>query len=91
VNSLAHVWGTRRYPTSDESRNNWWIALATFGEGWHNNHHYYPSSARQGFYWWEIDMTYCILRMLSWVGIVWDLREVPPHVLQEGRGAAKHV
>lgn len=89
VNSLAHVLGTRRYPTTDESRNNWWLALITFGEGWHNNHHYYPSSARQGFYWWEIDMTYYILRLLSLCGIVWDLREVPQRVLQEGRATKR--
>ena len=64
INSLAHVFGTQRFPTADHSRNNLWLALITFGEGWHNNHHYYPSAARQGFYWWEIDVTYYILR--SW-------------------------
>lgn len=85
INSLAHTLGTRRYPTRDESRNNLWLALVTFGEGWHNNHHYYPSSARQGFYWWEIDITYYILRALSTLGIVWDLRTVPQRVLDEGR------
>ncbi|HMJ52497.1 MAG TPA: acyl-CoA desaturase [Polyangiaceae bacterium] len=78
INSLAHVYGSRRYETSDTSRNNWWLALLTLGEGWHNNHHRYMSSARQGFYWWEVDVTYYVLKALSWVGIVWDLR--PPLV-----------
>ena len=74
VNSLNHLFGSRRYATPDDSRNNLWIALATFGEGWHNNHHHYQSSANQGFFWWEIDISYCILIVLSWFGIVWDLR-----------------
>jgi stearoyl-CoA desaturase (Delta-9 desaturase) len=77
VNSLAHLMGRRRYATEDTSRNSALIALWTLGEGWHNNHHYYPASARQGFYWWEIDISYYVLRALSWVGIVRDLR-VPP-------------
>ena len=64
INSLAHRFGTRRYATRDDSRNNCWLALLTFGEGWHNNHHHYPASARQGFYWWEIDLTYYGLRLL---------------------------
>lgn len=85
VNSLAHVLGKRRFPTTDTSRNNWWIALITLGEGWHNNHHHYMSSARQGFYWWEIDITYYILKALSWCGLIWDLRPVPAAVLAEGR------
>jgi len=77
INSLAHRWGVRRYATDDASRNNWWLALITFGEGWHNNHHHYPAAARQGFYWWEIDLTYYGLKLLQAVGIIWDLREVP--------------
>ncbi len=81
VNSLAHVVGRRRYETKDNSRNNFWIALLTFGEGWHNNHHHYPNSARQGFFWWELDFTYYILKGMSWVGLVWDLRPVAPHML----------
>jgi stearoyl-CoA desaturase (Delta-9 desaturase) len=80
VNSLAHVWGRRRYQTPDDSRNNLWIALITLGEGWHNNHHHYMSSARQGFFWWEIDVSYYILKALSKVGLVWDLRKPPAHV-----------
>lgn len=85
VNSLAHMRGKRRFATSDTSRNNWWIALFTLGEGWHNNHHHYMSSTRQGFYWWEIDITYYILRALAGLGVVWDLRPVPDSVLAEGR------
>ena len=77
VNSLAHIWGKRRYATTDHSRNNVWIALFTLGEGWHNNHHHYPGSARQGFYWWEIDFTYYGLKLLSACGLIWDLRTVP--------------
>lgn len=77
VNSLAHTLGTRRYATRDDSRNNWWLALLTLGEGWHNNHHHYPGAARQGFFWWEIDLTYYGLRVLAALGLVRDLREVP--------------
>lgn len=77
VNSLAHVWGTRRYVTRDHSRNNFVIALFTLGEGWHNNHHHYPGSASQGFYWWEIDFTYYGLRLLAALGLIWNLRTVP--------------
>lgn len=81
VNSLCHLWGTRRYKTNDFSRNNALVALLTFGEGWHNNHHYYQSSANQGFRWWEFDLTFLILRVLSWFGVVWDLRTPPKHKL----------
>jgi stearoyl-CoA desaturase (delta-9 desaturase) len=77
INSLAHRHGRRRYATRDDSRNNVWLALLTFGEGWHNNHHHYPGSARQGFYWWEIDLTYYGLRMLAALGVIWDLKPVP--------------
>ena len=77
VNSLAHIWGKRRYATRDHSRNNFIIALFTLGEGWHNNHHHYPGSASQGFYWWEIDLTYYGLRVLASLGLIWDLRKVP--------------
>jgi stearoyl-CoA desaturase (delta-9 desaturase) len=75
VNSACHLWGTRRYATTDQSKNNWWAALLTMGEGWHNNHHHYQSCARQGFRWWEVDMSYYIIRALGAVGIVWDIRE----------------
>ena len=77
INSLAHRFGSRRYATRDDSRNNWWLALLTFGEGWHNNHHHFPVSARQGFYWWEIDLSYYGLRALAALGVIWDLRQVP--------------
>jgi len=80
INSLAHVFGSRRYATTDTSRNNPLLALITFGEGWHNNHHHHPHSARQGFAWWEIDLTYLGLRALQALGIVSDLRPVPAHV-----------
>lgn len=86
INSLCHVWGSRRFNTRDDSRNNALLALLTLGEGWHNNHHRYSGSTRQGFYWWEIDITYMILRVMSWLGLVWDLRAVPERVLKEGKG-----
>jgi stearoyl-CoA desaturase (delta-9 desaturase) len=85
INSLAHRWGRRRFDTRDHSRNNWLLALLTFGEGWHNNHHHFPGSARQGFFWWEIDLTYYLLRLLSWVGLVWDLKPVPAGLRRSGR------
>jgi len=80
INSLAHLWGSQRYETNDYSRNNFFLALITFGEGWHNNHHRYPASVRQGFYWWEIDLTYYGLVVLSWLGLIWDLKPVPEHI-----------
>jgi stearoyl-CoA desaturase (delta-9 desaturase) len=80
INSLSHVFGSRRYQTTDDSRNNLLLALITCGEGWHNNHHYYMSTANQGFYWWEVDVSYYLLKMMSWVGLVWDLRTPPKHI-----------
>ena len=77
INSLAHRFGSRRYATRDDSRNSFWLALLTFGEGWHNNHHHYPTAARQGFFWWEVDLAYYGLRVLAALGLVWDLRPVP--------------
>lgn len=77
VNSFAHLVGRRRYATRDDSRNSWLLALLTTGEGWHNNHHHYPGSASQGFFWWEIDLTYYVLVGLSRLGLVWDVRRVP--------------
>ena len=82
INSLAHVRGKARYVTGDDSRNNWLLAVFTMGEGWHNNHHAYQSSVRQGFKWWEIDPTYYLLRILSWLGIVWGLKTPPEAVLR---------
>lgn len=83
INSLAHVWGKRRYDTTDDSRNSFLLALITLGEGWHNNHHRYPHSTRQGFKWWEFDPTYLGLKVLSWMGLIWDLRPVPQRVKEE--------
>jgi stearoyl-CoA desaturase (delta-9 desaturase) len=81
INSMSHIWGTRRFPTPDESRNNFLLALVTLGEGWHNNHHHFMSSVRQGIRWWEIDITYYGLKALSWIGITHDLREYPANLL----------
>ena len=83
VNSIAHLWGTQRYNTKEESKNNFFVALLTFGEGWHNNHHHYPGSIRQGFYWWEVDLTYYALRLLSFFGIVYNLRTVSKAIRQK--------
>jgi stearoyl-CoA desaturase (Delta-9 desaturase) len=92
INSLAHLIGRRRYATSDESRNSLMLALITLGEGWHNNHHHYMTSANQGWRWYEIDVTYYILRALGWVGLVWDIRVPPAHVVRdELRPAASAV
>lgn len=85
INSLAHLLGSRRYKTKDDSRNNFWLALLLLGEGWHNNHHHYPGATRQGFFWWEIDITYYMLRLLAAVGIIWDLRDVPQARLTANR------
>ena len=83
VNSIAHLWGTQRYNTKEESKNNFFVALFTFGEGWHNNHHHFPGSIRQGFYWWEVDLTYYALRFLSFFGIVYNLRTVSKAIRQK--------
>ncbi|HUI22218.1 MAG TPA: acyl-CoA desaturase, partial [Methylocella sp.] len=77
---LAHVRGRQRYVTADDSRNNWLLAFFTMGEGWHNNHHAYQGSVRQGFRWWEIDATFYILKILSFFGVVWDLKTPPAEV-----------
>jgi stearoyl-CoA desaturase (delta-9 desaturase) len=74
INSLNHIFGSRRYLTTDTSRNNFWLALLTMGEGWHNNHHFYQNTAKQGWFWWEVDATFYVLKVLSWFGIVSDLR-----------------
>jgi stearoyl-CoA desaturase (delta-9 desaturase) len=78
INSLAHVWGTKRFKTTDdESRNSFILTLITLGEGWHNNHHRYQATTKQGFYWWEFDPTYYLLKILSWTGLIWGLKGVP--------------
>ena len=73
VNSWAHMWGYRTYETTDDSRNNWLVALLTFGEGWHNNHHAYPRMASQGHKWWEVDPTFAVIRLMQWTGLAWDV------------------
>ncbi len=88
INSLAHRFGSRRYETNDNSRNNWLLALLTLGEGWHNNHHHFPGSARQGFRWWEVDATYYALRLMALAGLVWDLKPVPPALKRAVRSPA---
>ena len=85
INSLAHTWGSRRYSTGDTSRNNLFLSLITMGEGWHNNHHCYMSSTNQGFFWWEIDMSYYLLVGLSKLGVVSDLRKPPLELLEAKR------
>jgi stearoyl-CoA desaturase (delta-9 desaturase) len=82
INSLAHVLGRRRYETGDGSRNSFVLAVMTLGEGWHNNHHFYPASARQGFFPWELDVSYLALRVLAALRIVSELRTPPPRVLR---------
>jgi stearoyl-CoA desaturase (delta-9 desaturase) len=82
INSLAHVRGSKRYVTGDESRNNWLLAILTLGEGWHNNHHAYQCSIRQGYRWWEIDLAYYVLKAMSWLRLIWDLKTPPEHVLR---------
>jgi len=81
INSLSHVFGRRRYETTDTSRNSLLLALLTLGEGWHNNHHHYQASANQGFFWWEVDISYYVLRVLSWFGLVRDLKKPPEKML----------
>ena len=73
MNSATHMWGRRRFATKDDSRNTWWVAMLTFGEGWHNNHHAYPRIARHGHKWWEVDVTFVTIRMLQAVGLAWDV------------------
>jgi stearoyl-CoA desaturase (delta-9 desaturase) len=85
VNSLAHVFGRRRFATPDTSRNSLFIALVTGGEGWHNNHHYLPASARQGLMWWEIDTTWYVLRALAALHIVSDVKRPPARLLTQSR------
>jgi stearoyl-CoA desaturase (delta-9 desaturase) len=91
INSLSHMLGNVRYQTGEDSKNNWLLALITLGEGWHNNHHHFMGSTRQGFYWWEIDITYYILRGLQAVGLVWDIKEPPARVYEEAKLHAQRL
>jgi stearoyl-CoA desaturase (delta-9 desaturase) len=80
INSLTHMVGRVRYRSNDQSRNSFVLAILCCGEGWHNNHHHYQSAVNQGWFWWEVDLSYYVLSVLSWVGIVWDLRTPPAHI-----------
>ena len=91
INSLAHVHGDKHYVTGDESRNNWWLAIITMGEGWHNNHHAYQYSVRQGFRWWQWDPTYYIILGLSKLGLVWDLRAPPQAMIERSQALPPRV
>ncbi|MEQ1369791.1 acyl-CoA desaturase [Acinetobacter schindleri] len=92
INSLAHHYGSRDFDTDDQSRNNLFLSIITLGEGWHNNHHYYAGSTRQGFYGWQIDVTYYLLKIMSWLGIVWDLKPIPARIYEASKiaQARKH-
>ena len=85
INSLSHVFGTRRYATTDTSRNNWLLALITCGEGWHNNHHHFCASANQGFYWWEVDLSYYVIKLFEALGLAWDVRNPSASALARNR------
>jgi fatty-acid desaturase len=87
VNSATHMWGTRRFATRDDSKNSWWVALLTFGEGWHNNHHAHPVSARHGLAWYEFDVSWITLKLLNAVGIVRDLKVAKVRQLPEQKAA----
>ena len=84
VNSATHLWGKRRFVTSEDSRNSWWVALLTFGEGWHNNHHAYPTSARHGLRWYEIDLNWWGIRVLQLVGVARAIKQVQLKSTQAG-------
>ena len=85
INSLAHRFGKKRYETNDDSKNNFFLALLTLGEGWHNNHHRYPRSAKQGFFWWEIDLTYFFLKFMKLIFLIKDLEQVPSNIVSQKR------
>lgn len=92
VNSASHIWGYRNYPTGDNSRNLWWVGLLAYGEGWHNNHHAHQRAARHGHRWWELDVTYAVVRLMKAVGLAWDVVPVPqrqPSALRRDRRPAE--
>ncbi len=91
INSLAHVHGSQRYVTGDDSRNNWWLAIITLGEGWHNNHHAYQRSTRQGFRWYEFDPTFYALKVLSWARLVSELGAPPADLVRNERRLGRAV
>jgi stearoyl-CoA desaturase (delta-9 desaturase) len=83
INTVNHMFGSRRFDTPDESRNNLFTAIFAAGEGWHNNHHRYQRAARNGFYWWEVDPTYAVIRVMEWFGLVWGVQAVPLRIYRE--------
>jgi stearoyl-CoA desaturase (delta-9 desaturase) len=89
INTVNHLFGSRRFHTVDESRNNVWTAIFAAGEGWHNNHHRYQRSARNGFYWWEFDPTYYTIKMMGWLGLAWDIQGVPDRIYREAERHAE--
>ena len=91
-NSASHIWGYRNFPTTDDSRNNWWVAALTFGEGWHNNHHAYQRSARHGLRWWEIDITYACIQVMAVLGLARNIHVAPkPHAKPGTRKASWRI
>lgn len=87
VNSVSHMWGYRNYETADDSRNSWWVALLTYGEGWHNNHHAYPRMANHGHKWWEYDVTFRTIRLMERLGLAWNVVDYKQKTVR-GRAAA---
>lgn len=84
INSIMHLFGSRAFNTKDSSKNNFLLSIFTLGEAWHNNHHRYPTSQRQGFIWWQIDITHLILSCLKFLGLIWDVKSPPRSILKEG-------
>ena len=91
INTVNHMFGSRRFDTIDESRNNVVTAIFAAGEGWHNNHHRYQRAARNGFYWWEVDPTWYMIRLMVAVGLAWDAHPVPERIYHEARVRARRV
>jgi stearoyl-CoA desaturase (delta-9 desaturase) len=87
INTINHMFGSRRFDTIDESRNNAVTAFFAVGEGWHNNHHRYQRAARNGFYWWEFDITWYVIRLMGALGLAWDIQPVPRRIYEEARAA----
>ncbi len=85
INTVNHLFGSRRFETMDDSRNNAITAFFAVGEGWHNNHHRYQRAARNGFYWWEFDLTWYVMRAMAALGLVWDMQQVPARIYEEAR------
>lgn len=91
INTVNHLWGSRRFATPDGSRNNALTAFFAAGEGWHDNHHRYQRAARNGFFWWEFDPTWYVVRVMAWLGLAWNLQPVPARLYDEARGGAAGV